>query len=79
MHLLELAELLGAEVEVTYFHPKRRFTATLRGLEGGITGSGPSPEAAQRAYTRQIAGKRVAFALDNHGRREYQIPKNLSY
>jgi hypothetical protein len=79
MHLLELAELLGAEVEVTYFHPTRRFTASLRGMEGGITGTGPSPTAAQRSYTRQIAGKRLAFALDTQGRREYQIPKNLSY
>jgi hypothetical protein len=89
MHLLELAEVAGVEVEVDYFHAKRRYSARLKGAEviepghdgvlATVHGNGPSPEAAQRNYAKQIAGKRLVFGGLQGPRREFNVPRNLSY
>jgi hypothetical protein len=89
MHLTELAEITEAEIEVEYFHVQRKFTARLKGAEvlegenGGVLsstrGRGTTPEMAQRNYAKQIAGKRIAFGMLSGPRREYNVPKSLSF
>lgn len=81
MNLRELETITDSKINVSYNHDSRRFSARLGDavlLEGdhllaSASGSGPSPEAAQREYAKQIAGRRIRV-----GGREFTVPESLS-
>lgn len=87
MHLNDLAYITESEVEVVYYHSRRRFSARLKGAEviegeghilASTSGSGTTPEMAQRDYAKQIRGKRIVFGGYSGPRREYNVPQSLS-
>jgi hypothetical protein len=87
MHLTELAYITGAEIDITYSHETRKFSARLKGAEvvegqhGGVLasvrGHGRTPEIAQRDYAKRIAGQRIR--LGGLGGVDYNVPKSLSF
>lgn len=86
MTLRELAEITETEIEVSYLHDRRKFTVSLRGVaiigngvEQYAHGTGTSPEAAQRAYAKEIRGKRLGTTCGHKIRREFNVPKTLTF
>ena len=88
MHLTELAEIVEAKIDVKYIHERRCYHACIRGAEvmsdppgmlASEFGSGTTPDTAQRDYAKKIRGKRIAFGGLSGPRREFKIPKSLSF